>query len=343
MDYQTLEPMLRKFVAGRFGPDHRLHDGGLLEDGHAGLTFHFSALHDRSAEPEQLVLKLAPPGVRRSGNTDVYRQAPLLRALHAAGLPVPGIRFAAADEAEFGTPYIVMPRLPGRTFVVWDPHAAFGRDPALIAAIWRQTAQVLASLHAFDWRDRLADWETPRDALQEMQRWDSLLLKSPEPEWIALGQALRQRLAAMPPAAAPMGLFHGDFQPGNVLFDDGRLVAVIDWELAGIGDQRLDLGWLLMMADSRSWSANWQPVTGVSPEALVADYEAARGQPAGDLRWHRALAGYRLGAISCLNVRLHRKGQRRDGIWERFADSVPRLFGRGLELMDQIADEGGLR
>ncbi len=343
MQYDMLEPMLETFVAARFGPGHRLHDGGLLEDGHAGLTFHFAAADDRSDMVRDMVLKLAPPGVRRAGNTDVHRQAPLLRALHAAGLPVPDILFAAPDEAEFGTPYIVMPRLPGRTFVVWDPHPAFGQDPALIAGIWRQTAQVLGVLHGFDWRRHLPDWEAPRDALQEMQRWDGLLLKSPEPEWIALGQALRRRLAEMPPAPVPLGLFHGDFQPGNVLFEDGRLVAVIDWELAGIGDQRLDLGWLLMMADGRSWSDNWQPVSALAPEDLVGAYEAARGQTAGDLRWHRALAGYRMGAISCLNVRLHRKGQRRDGIWEFFADSVPRLFGRGLELMDQIADEGGLR
>jgi hypothetical protein len=49
--------------------------------------------------------------------------------------------------------------------------------------------------------------------------------------------------------------------------------------------------------------------------------------------WYQALAGYRLGAISCLNVRLHRTGRRPDAMWEKFALAVPSMFGRAEELL----------
>ena len=64
-----------------------------MEAGHAGLTFGFrrDRARRRADAAPRLVLKLSPPGVRRAGNTDVFHQAPLLRALHAAGLPVPDV------------------------------------------------------------------------------------------------------------------------------------------------------------------------------------------------------------------------------------------------------------
>jgi aminoglycoside phosphotransferase (APT) family kinase protein len=139
------------------------------------------------------------------------------------------------------------------------------------------------------------------------------------------------------PADGPVGIVHGDYQPGNALFDDGRLVSILDWELAGIGDQRIDLGWLSMMSDLPGWAGNWQPVAPVPPAELVALYEAASGRPAGDVRWFHAFANYRMGSIGCLNVKLHRKGQRPDPLWERFAGSIPTLFGRGLDLMGRLA------
>ena len=68
-----------------------------------------------------------------------------------------------------------------------------------------------------------------------------------------MGEEVRDLLVASLPVDAPIGLFHGDFQTSNLLFDDGVLEAVLDWEISGIGGQRLDIGWLLMMNDPQSW------------------------------------------------------------------------------------------
>lgn len=326
----TLRARLEPFVAARFPQGFRLGKVEVMADGHAGLTFGF----DVGGGPDgttEFIIKLAPPGVKRAGNTDVYRQAPLLAALHAAGLPVPPIRFAAPDEAEFGVPYIIMPRLPGRTFLVWIPHPSF--PASMVPSLWRQTAAALADLHGFDWQARLPGWEPPRPLAGELGRWDRILRQALDPGWVELGARLGAALAAALPETGPVGVVHGDYQPGNVLFDKGRLVAVLDWELAGIGDQRIDLGWLSMMSDPQSWAPDWQPVAPLTPAELVAVYEEARGMSMGDLRWFHAFANYRLGAIGCLNVKLHRKGQRTDPIWERFAGSIPTLFRRGLDLL----------
>jgi aminoglycoside phosphotransferase (APT) family kinase protein len=329
---QKLRGDLERFVASRWGARGALDRLEVMEDGHAGLTFGFDVARG-DKRPERLILKLAPAGVRRSGNTDVFRQAPLLEGLFTAGIPVPRLRFAAPDEAEFGVPYIVTERLPGRTFVVWDPHPSFSRDPAAVAPLWRAAAAALARIHAVDWRRHLAGWEAPRPLADELGRWAPLLRHALEPRWAELGRRLGERLTATLPEEGPPAVVHGDYQPGNILFErDGALVSILDWELSLIGDPLLDLGWLMMMSDGASWHETWQPVAPLAAGEVAELYREAGGRR-GDERWYRALAGYRLGVISCLNVKLHRTGKRVDPIWERFALSIPALFERGLELL----------
>ncbi len=328
-----LSPPLQAYVGTQFGGDARVQNLAVMEMGHAGLTFGFEVIGAEGKCLASLILKLAPPGVRRLGNTDVYRQAPLLRALHAAGLPVPDVPFASASEAELGTPFIMMQRLAGRPFIIWEPEPAFDRAPAAVASLWQQCTRVLAALHRFDWRHHLADWEAPRPLREEVERWDSVLVKAPEPAWIAAGQRVRECLLARLPDGDPIGLVHGDYQPGNALYDAGRLTGIIDWELASIGSQLLDLGWLMMLADPASWHPAWTAVSPPTPEAIRALYEQAIGRRFPRVAWYQALAGYRLGAISCLNVRLHRTGRRPDAMWEKFALAVPSMFARAEELL----------
>ena len=108
---------------------------------------------------------------------------------------------------------------------------------------------------------------------------------------------------------------------------------MIDWELASIGSQGLDLGWLLMMSDDKAWDASWRPVAPLSKDNLVGAYRDAGGPALFNINWYQGLAHFRLGAIACLNIKLHRGGKRKDDLWERFATSVPCLFARGVELL----------
>lgn len=323
---------LESLMRATRGESARVRDLRVMEDGHAGLTFGFDLLPG-TGEPEAYILKLAPIGVPRRGSTDVYRQAVLLRALHASGLPVPHIAWSGDDDSPLGTQFIVMERLPGRVFVIWEPDASFPTDTAFVREMWWQTIRALAGFHRLDWTQTLAGWETPYSLASELERWNSLLRHAPEPAWLEAGKRLHAALCAAPPPETPVGLVHGDYQPGNVLWENGRLTGVIDWDLSGIGAQGIDVGWLLMMIDGAAWADGWKPVAPVSRAELLDVYLAAGGTAHEHLDWFQAFGQFRLGAIACLNVKLNRNGRRPDPLWERFAPSISTLFARAQELL----------
>jgi len=333
LNIDTLADGLRRFVHDHCGT--AAEPANLTEsDGHAGLTFLFDIV-EAGGTTSGHVIKLPPAGVKRSGNTDVYRQAPLLRALHAAGLPVPAVPWAdsSADNPWFGLPFIIMEKLPGHTFFVWDPGPGVPRDEATATHYWRCAVTTLARLHAFDWQRHLADWETPQDLAGEIRRWERIYAQAPEPAWSAAAAVTERALLDSLPDGQPVGLFHGDYQPGNCLFHDGVLSGVIDWELSGIGAQLLDVGWLSMIADQTIWTPGWMPLHPPTQAEIRTIYQAESGRDGQALDWYQALANYRLACIACLNVKLHRKGQRHDPIWEHNARSVMPMFARAQALV----------
>ena len=219
----ALAARLNRFIETECGAGRRVIDLRPMEDGHAGLTFGFDVVVKDA--PERLgsyVLKVAPPGVARRGNTDVYRQAPLLRNLGKAGMPVPAVPWASQGEDLLGTPFIIMERLPGRIFFVWKPHASFPRETAAVGALWLQAAQILAQLHQVDWQMVLPDWERPRAVRDELNTWVPLLRHAETSALAGEGLELHRLLAAHIPDERPIGIVHGDFQPGNILTSMAR-------------------------------------------------------------------------------------------------------------------------
>jgi aminoglycoside phosphotransferase (APT) family kinase protein len=313
------------------------HEGTSISDlrsmpGHAGLSFGFTVT-DSSGVLDRLVMRMPPKGVRRSGNTDVLRQVPLLQALAAAGVPVAEVVWWDADEQWFEVPFFMAKFLHGETYAVREPAAAF--DGIECADVLRAAVEALALVHRVDHTVALADWEQPKELAVEIDFWRPILQKAAEPEWIGMGERTRELLLSRLPASADVGIFHGDFQTNNVLFEESSVVAVLDWEISGIGAQLLDIGWLLFMNDAASW-ADPAGLERVPPfEELVGWYAAAVGRDVSldDVAFYRALAAYRFGVISGLNVMLHRTGKRHDPEWERIALSVPAMFATACDLL----------
>jgi aminoglycoside phosphotransferase (APT) family kinase protein len=306
---------------------------------HGGLTFGFEVWDsDTEQRQDSLVIRLSPVGVRRSGNTDVLRQVPLLRTMQALGIPVPAIRFAGADDEFFPTAYVIFERLQGHAFIVWEPDPSFDLSHEKVAQLWRQAVTQLARVHQVDWQQHLPDWERPQPISREVERWDSILDKAAEPAWLKLGNEVRTLLLKNPPPPSPIGLMHGDCQPGNILFDsDGNVVALLDWELSGIGAQYYDLGWQIMIGDRASWHPRWCPHNPLRPEELIAEYRALTGHSCTGINWYRALAGYRMAVVTGLYTRLHREGRRHDPAWEDMALGVPYMYGRAKELLNNFS------
>lgn len=346
LDRATITELLRAWAVANVSAAATVPDAWPMP-GNAGLSFGFDVvIDDQRAAPGfdalsangriALVVRLAPPGVRRSGNTDVLRQVPLLDALRTSGVPVAAVMWSSPDESWFGTDAVVQERLDALPLHMTEPSLSVVTDDRDVSRFVREAVSALASIHAVDWQKLLPGWEVPRSATDELSHWQALLRRCEEPSWVHAGDHLVQALKRSQPATLQTGLLHGDFQTNNVLYgEDGGLRAVVDWELAGIGPQLLDLGWLAMFCDIDSWA---EPYAGqmrvrVPPVELRGLYEEATGRPTEGFAWHQAFACYRFAAIAAFNIRLHRTGKRPDPAWEDKVSSVPRLFARGLELI----------
>lgn len=333
MQLADLTRRLKAFVSEEFDRGATLGEVS-VSDGHAGLTFLFD-VRSKSGDSAAYVIKVPPQGVKYKGNTDVYRQAPLLRALHRGGVAVPKIPWAFADNRWFETPFIVMERLAGRVFLVWDPHPSFSRERADVDSIWRQCIERLPDIHRFDWQTDLGEWDPPEPLSDKVSRWRRIYAQALDPSWTAAGARIEALLLETLPDGEPIGLFHGDYQPGNVLYDHTRLSGIIDWELAGVGPQLIDVGWLMLVCDPANWVDQWRPLHPPPPAEIQRLYESAIGRSFESLPWYQAFAGYRLASISCLNVKLHRKGQRHDPLWEKMALTVLPMFARAAEILQR--------
>lgn len=310
--------------------------GGLTTlPGHAGQSYSFEleSVANGVARSERLVLRLAPEGVRPVGTADVVRQARIMRSLAGSGVPVPPVRWLDDDPAAFGRPYFVVGFVKGDKLAMGEEeHSA--EDQRRFA---RSIVEKLAALHRVPWEPLRAIWGEPRPLLEEMSRFDALLDRPNLDPKTTVGSAeLRERLRATMPAQPRIGCVHGDFQWSNSLCAGDGVQVVIDWELAQIGAILIDLGWLCMFSDRKSWvDQSLIPPHAPSPEELADHYRQSVNWTVtdADLRWFRAFAGYRFGSITAFNLMLHRRGKRPDPTWEDIALSSPLFFERGRELL----------
>ena len=340
LDAGSMAQPLAAWARAHRRPDATVRDVAPMP-GNAGLSFGFRVeVPDAPDAPsERLVVRLAPPGVRRRGNTDVLRQVPLLDALDAGGVPVAPVLWSTDDPAWFGTDALVQPYLDALPVPM---HLAPGeRAPSedLVHARLRAAVDALAVLHAVDPGSPghdLTGWSEPVTAASEVAFWGRLLERSPDADLVELGRRLGAELVESDPGGHRTGVFHGDFQTHNVLYAaDGALAAVIDWEIAGLGPVGLDLGWLQMMVDPACWHAERRAVlaTPCDPAVLEEWYAAATGRPVEHAAWYRAWACFRYGAIAASNLHLHTSGRRPDEVSVLMGGGCADLFRAGLRLV----------
>ncbi|MFJ9249094.1 phosphotransferase family protein [Streptomyces sp. NPDC101776] len=285
-----------------------------LPGGHSGLTYRIAA------GPVSYVVKAVPPGQRPVGRNDVLRQARVLRALAGSPVPVPSV--VAVDEGE--PAWFAMEFVEGEAIEpVLDEHRL---DPGLCRTRMLALAPVLRALHRTD-----AKGDEPRSPAGELEQWRRTMRAVPT-ELRPGGEALLATLTATPPAGIEPALTHGDFRLGNVLCQGEQPAAVVDWEIWGYGDPRIDLGWFLLFADHRNFPRLGRAVPGLPDEdELLAAYLDGRPEPP-DLDWFRALARTKMAAIMGHNLRRHREGKHHDPDQERLPPTIAAMIrtARGL-------------
>ncbi len=249
--------------------DYEITDLRRLSGGASRETWAFVATSAHGAH-EELVLRRDPGA--SIGQTDRATEYQLLQAAAAGGVAVPIVRFIIEDQDDLGAGF-VMSRVDGETIprkILRDPEFAGAREQ-----LTDQCARAAAAIHALpiETLPYLARQEAP--TLIDQFRGVIDMLGEPHPAFELGLRWLSEHVADLPPM--PTALVHGDFRNGNFIVGPEGLRAVLDWELAHLGDPIEDLGWLCV----KSWRfGNIDQLAGGfgSVEAFLESYEAASGQ-----------------------------------------------------------------
>lgn len=256
-------------VVRRFAPDvARLEKVVRLSGGASQETWSLVAI--RGEKPERMILRRQPAGVPIVEKIGLEAEAALMQAAEQAGVPSPHVHYVIAPQDDFGRGFF-MSHVEGEALgrkIVRDEQFA-----AIRPRLARLAGETLARIHTIDAArfpelPRITPAEEVATMFQNYRRWSE-----PRPVFELAFRWLDER---MPAAIAAPRLVHGDFRNGNMLIAPDRIAAVLDWELAHVGDPMRDLGWICTAA--WRFSVIDKPVGGFGErEDLMAGYEAGGG------------------------------------------------------------------
>ncbi|MFI5283154.1 MAG: phosphotransferase family protein [Candidatus Dormibacterales bacterium] len=296
-----------------------------VPEGHSGFTYYVHV--EGAGEATRYVLRLPPPGARIAGPADVLRQGRIMAALHSAGLPTPAVPVVCPEPVVDGRPFILMEAVAGTRI----EQAGVQEAPQAIAA---SAVGVLKRLHSLPIEKSGIGSEEVVTLQGEMMRWAWLMQRGQE-EFTRRAGALGALLAAQVPPERPPSLVHGDYHYGNMLFRGPDVVAVLDWEIAEIGQPLLDLGCLCIVAIRRKYQG--APNPGGAIDVSPADLYRLYGADPAEMEWYSAMSLYKYAAIFAYNLMLHRRGKRPDPMYEGLTDTITGMIEEGIALLDRGA------
>jgi aminoglycoside phosphotransferase (APT) family kinase protein len=270
-----------------------------IGDGHSNLTFLVSDGHSR------VVVRRPPPPPLPPGAHDVLREARLLTALERTDVPTPRVRAIAAAGELLDVPLYVMDFVDG--VVITESTPAPGGNQQLRRRVGESLVDTLAELHSVAWREvGLDDFGKPDGFnARQLRRMRSLIAVdgSVPHAFVALDDWLHAHV----PSESGISIVHNDFRIGNMIvtIETGRVAAVLDWELATIGDPLADLGYLLtsypmpgepLVPTSAMGTAVLEPGYPGRTE-LIARYAGRTGADVSAVNWYATLAMYKLAAL----------------------------------------------
>lgn len=218
-----------------------------IAGGSSKLHYKFSAswFNGTKRVKRHLILRQEPA----SGvvDSDMQTESIILSALRGGDVPIPILQWSDLQPAWFDTRSLVFERSQGEA----DRAVLRDKDPFKLKLtgridLARAMVGVLADLHAINPAEYSLDLVLPYpdDAvMSEVNRWDYAIDREKLDPERKLAAARDWIQVNMQPAPDVLALVHGDFRPANFLVDDGRITALLDWEMAHLGDPVEDLGW----------------------------------------------------------------------------------------------------
>lgn len=259
-------------VVRRFLPEATVCRLRKLTGGASQQTWSFDAVLP-TGEEEPLILRQAGvwSGEEASDNVALRDEAALIKRVAAAGVPVPRVYYVLELKDGLGEGFI-MERVAGETL----PQRILANDDLADARskLARQCGEILGRVHTIPTEDLpfLREASPEQELTRQLEEYRSHGVRRPVFEL-----AFRWLQDNLPKGGYTPALVHGDFRNGNLMVGPDGLRAVLDWEMAHIGDPLEDLGWLCV----NSWRFGKElPVGGFGTrEQLFAGYEAATGRP----------------------------------------------------------------
>lgn len=286
-----------------------------------------STSEDGTRQPSSFVGRMPPSAkdIPTFPSYDMAMQAKVMRLAAGAGVPVPAVRWLETDPNVLGAPFFIMEREVGRVPADVPTYVAegwvFDATSAERRALQDSTVGAIAKIHSIDVEANDVDFlefavegDTPLRRHVANQRayyeWIAKRTRSP------LIERAFEFLDATWPAETSRVVAWGDSRIGNVMYAENGFepVAILDWEMAGIGTRELDLGWLAFMHTFFQKIFEQMGMPGLpgflEAEDLAETYAKITGHVVEDLRWYQAYAALRHAIImSRINERMVHFGQ----------------------------------
>jgi aminoglycoside phosphotransferase (APT) family kinase protein len=330
LDITALDAFLReRGLAGEAAPEVRQFPGG-----YSNLTYLVRA------GGRELVLRRPPFGANIRGGHDMGREFRILRALEGHYPRAPRALAFCDDEAALGAPFYLMERVTGVILRAAPPPDDSGPGASSMRRVGEAAIDTLAELHALDYRAAgLGELGRPEGyTARQVAGWTKRYGAARTDDCPDLAP-LAAWLAANTPATGDAALIHNDFKHDNLVLDPAdlaRVVAVLDWEMATVGDPLTDLGTTLAYwaepgdpeALRRAGPASWPGSP--SRQQVIERYAAASGRDVSGIVFFYAYGLFKNAVIAQQIYARYRQGHTRDERFARMVDVVG-LYGATAE------------
>lgn len=267
---------------------------------------------------------------------DMRREFTVISALNGTDVPVPTAIALGEDTDGLGAPFYLMGFVDG---VVYDDAERIAAlEPDAAAALGENLVDTLLALHAIDPAAvGLADFGRPDGFLaRQVRRWSRQWEASETEPRPTLAPVIEALEAALPQSSTP-GIVHGDYRLSNCIYaPDATIAAVVDWEMATLGDPLTDLGLLVVyhgLAETDDLvMPRLDPARGfLGVDALVARYAAGSARSLDRLPWYVGFGYFKLAVVAEGIHHRYLQGKTVGPGFDRFGDHVPGLLERALD------------